>query len=139
MRGSAGLEFDATLKDFFRQQPTSLVLELTGGVRVVAFLNVDLRLVQERRLDLVLLLEAVHRSPMAGLSNPRFAANDSVPAAACRSWVLPLRATLGALHQAFGKDLLPIMPGTPQRGGLAVGTFPFAETRPQYGRSHPSE
>jgi predicted transposase YdaD len=56
MRGGAGLEFDATLKEFFQQQPTSLLLELTGGVRVVEFLNVELPSVQERRLDLVLLL-----------------------------------------------------------------------------------
>lgn len=51
------MEFDATLKEFFQQQPTSLLLELTGGVRVVEFLNVELPSVQERRLDLVLLLE----------------------------------------------------------------------------------
>ena len=68
------------MKEFFQQQPTSLLLELTGGVPVVESLKVELPPVQERRLDLVLLLEAVHRSPMAGLSDPRFAANDSGPA-----------------------------------------------------------
>ena len=51
------MEFDATLKEFFQQQPTSLLMELTGGVPVVEFLNVELPSVQERRLDLVLLLE----------------------------------------------------------------------------------
>ena len=50
------MEFDATLKEFLQQQPTSLLLELTGGVPVVEFLNVELPSVQERRLDLVLLL-----------------------------------------------------------------------------------
>lgn len=50
------MTFDATLKEFFQQQPTSLLLELTGGVPVVEFLNVELPSVQERRLDLVLLL-----------------------------------------------------------------------------------
>ena len=51
------MEFDATLKEFFQQQPTSLLLELTGGVPVVEFLNVELPSVQERRLDSVLPLE----------------------------------------------------------------------------------
>ena len=136
------MEFDATLKEFFQQQPTNLLLELTGGVPVVEFLKVELRRVQERRLDLVLLLEAVHRSPMAGLSNPRFAANDSVPAAACRSWVLPLRATLGALHQAFGKDLhlqAADHARHTETGGWPLAHSPSPRHRPQYGRSHPSE
>jgi predicted transposase YdaD len=56
MRGGVPLEFDATLKEFFQQQPTSLLSELTGGLPVVEFLNVELPSVQERRLDLVLLL-----------------------------------------------------------------------------------
>ena len=56
MRGGAVLKFDAMMKEFLQQQPTSLLLELTGGVRVVEFLNVELPSVQERRLDLVLLL-----------------------------------------------------------------------------------
>lgn len=51
------MEFDATLKEFFQQQPTSLLTELTGGIPVVEFLNVELPSVQEQRLDLVLLLE----------------------------------------------------------------------------------
>ncbi len=50
------MDFDATLKDFFQKQPTSLLLELAGGVPVVEFLNVELPAVQERRLDLVMLL-----------------------------------------------------------------------------------
>jgi predicted transposase YdaD len=56
MRGGTHLDFDGTLKEFFQQQPTSLLLELTGGVPVVEFLNVELPAVQERRLDLVMLL-----------------------------------------------------------------------------------
>lgn len=50
------MDFDATLKEFFQKQPTSLLLELAGGVAVVEFLNVELTAVQERRLDLVMLL-----------------------------------------------------------------------------------
>ena len=50
------MPFDGTLKDLFQQQPTSLLLDLTGGVPVKEFLNVELPSVQERRLDLVLLL-----------------------------------------------------------------------------------
>ncbi|MFN0101718.1 MAG: hypothetical protein ACKV2U_06460 [Bryobacteraceae bacterium] len=49
-------KFDATLKEFFQRRPTSLLAELTGGVQVVEFLNVELPAVHERRLDLVLLL-----------------------------------------------------------------------------------
>lgn len=56
MHGGVRLEFDGTLKEFFQQQPTRLLRELTGGVPVVEFLNVELPAVQERRLDLVLLL-----------------------------------------------------------------------------------
>ena len=51
------MEFDATVKEFFQRQPTSLRWELTGGVPVVEFLNVELPPVQERRLDSVLPLE----------------------------------------------------------------------------------
>lgn len=50
------MAFDATLKEFFQQLPTSLLAELTGGVPVREFLNVELPAVQERRLDLVLRL-----------------------------------------------------------------------------------
>lgn len=56
MQEGARLDFDATLKEFFQKQPTSLLLELAGGVPVVEFLNVELAAVQERRLNLVMLL-----------------------------------------------------------------------------------
>lgn len=41
MRGGVRLEFDGTLKEFFQQQPTRLLRELTWGVPVVEFLNVE--------------------------------------------------------------------------------------------------
>ncbi|MBI2685642.1 MAG: hypothetical protein HYX27_04945, partial [Acidobacteria bacterium] len=50
------MAFDGTLKDLFQRQPTSLLMDLTGGIPVKEFLNVELPAVQERRLDLVLLL-----------------------------------------------------------------------------------
>ena len=49
-------QFDGALKQFFERQQPSLVLDLTGGVAVKQSLNVELPRVQERKVDLVLLL-----------------------------------------------------------------------------------
>jgi hypothetical protein len=49
-------QFDGALKQFFERQQPSLVMDLTGGVAVKQSLNVELPRVQERKVDLVLLL-----------------------------------------------------------------------------------
>ena len=48
--------YDAVVKDLFQKDHPSLLDQLTGGVKIKAFLNVDLAKVLERRADLVLLL-----------------------------------------------------------------------------------
>jgi hypothetical protein len=50
-------KYDAVVKDLFQKDRPSLLDQLTGGIRIKAFLNVDLAKVLERRADLVLLLE----------------------------------------------------------------------------------
>jgi hypothetical protein len=52
-----GFDFDGALKELFQQDRPNLLDRLTGGVNVRSFLNVELPKVQERRVDLVLLLE----------------------------------------------------------------------------------
>lgn len=52
-----GFDFDGALKELFQRDKPSLLGQLTRGVKVRAFLNVELPRVQERRVDLVLLLE----------------------------------------------------------------------------------
>jgi hypothetical protein len=49
--------YDAVVRDLFQKDHPSLLDQLTGGVRIKAFLNIDLAKVLERRADLVLLLE----------------------------------------------------------------------------------
>ena len=49
-------KYDAVVKDLFQKDHPSLLDQLTGGVEINAFLNVDLAKVLERRADLVLLL-----------------------------------------------------------------------------------
>ncbi len=49
--------YDAVVKDLFQKDHPSLLDQLTGGLKIRAFLNVDLAKVLERRADLVLLLE----------------------------------------------------------------------------------
>jgi len=49
--------YAAVVKDLFQKDHPSLLDQLTGGVKIKAFLNVDLAKVLERRADLVLLLE----------------------------------------------------------------------------------
>ena len=49
--------YDAVVKDLFQKDHPSLLDQLTGGLKIKAFLNVDLAKVLERRADLVLLLE----------------------------------------------------------------------------------
>jgi hypothetical protein len=48
--------YDAVVKDLFQKDHPSLLDQLTGGVKIKAFLNVDLAKVLERRADRVLLL-----------------------------------------------------------------------------------
>lgn len=48
--------YDAVVKDLFQKDHPTLLDQLTGGVRIKAFLNVDLAKVLERRADLVVLL-----------------------------------------------------------------------------------
>ena len=67
------------LKEFFQQQPTSLLLELTGGVPVVEFLNVELPPVRERRLDLMLVLEDETLPTSAARSGPIALSSVSFP------------------------------------------------------------
>lgn len=50
-------KYDAVVKDLFQKDHPSLLDQLTGGVKIRAFLNVDLARVLERRADLVILLE----------------------------------------------------------------------------------
>ena len=50
-------KYDAVVKDLFQKDHPSLLDQLTGGVKIRAFLNVDLAKVLERRADLVVLLE----------------------------------------------------------------------------------
>ena len=49
--------FDGALKDLFERGLPSVIGLLTGGVRVRSFLNVELRQLNEKRVDLILLLE----------------------------------------------------------------------------------
>jgi hypothetical protein len=49
--------YDAILKDLFQRDHPSLLDQLTGGVPVKQFLNVEFPTILERRADLVLLLE----------------------------------------------------------------------------------
>lgn len=51
-----GFDFDGALKDLFQQDRPGLLDRLTGGVAVLEFLNVELPRIQERRVDLLLLL-----------------------------------------------------------------------------------
>jgi hypothetical protein len=50
-------DFDGALKELFQQDHPSLLERLTGGAKVREFLNVELPRVQQRRVDLVILLE----------------------------------------------------------------------------------
>ena len=49
-------DFDGALKELFERDRPLLLEKLTGGIAVKAFLNVELPKVQERRVDLLLLL-----------------------------------------------------------------------------------
>ncbi len=49
--------YDHVLPDLFQMDRPSLLDQLTGGVRVRAFLNVEFPRMMERRADLVVLLE----------------------------------------------------------------------------------
>ena len=50
-------DFDGVLKDLFQRDRPDILNRLTGGVKIKAFLNVELHRVRERRVDLVILLE----------------------------------------------------------------------------------
>ena len=50
-------KYDAVVKDLFQKDHPSLLDQLTGGIKIKAFLNVDLAKILERHADLVLLLE----------------------------------------------------------------------------------
>ena len=50
-------KYDAVVKDLFQKDHPSLLDQLTGGVKIKAFLNIDLAKVLERRADLVVQLE----------------------------------------------------------------------------------
>ena len=52
-------KYDAVVKDLFQKDHPSLLDQLTGGMKIKAFLNVDLPNVLERRADLVLLLGTI--------------------------------------------------------------------------------
>ena len=52
-----GFDFDGTLKDLFQNDRPTLLKDLSGGVKVRQFLNVELPKVQQRRVDLAILLE----------------------------------------------------------------------------------
>ncbi len=52
-----GFDFDGALKELFQQDRPTLLDRLTAGVAVKEFLNVELPRVQERRVDLLVLLE----------------------------------------------------------------------------------
>ena len=47
---------DGPLKDILQRDPTILIGRLTGGREVVEFLNVELPAMQQRRVDLAMLL-----------------------------------------------------------------------------------
>ncbi len=49
-------DYDGALKDLFQHGRPALLTRLTGGVPIVGFLNVELPKVQQRRVDLLLLL-----------------------------------------------------------------------------------
>ena len=49
--------FDGLLKDLFQRDRPRFLRRLTGGVKIKAFLNVELHRVLERRVDLAILLE----------------------------------------------------------------------------------
>jgi predicted transposase YdaD len=49
-------DFDGALKDLFQQDRPTLLDHVTGGLAIREFLNVELPKVQQRRVDLVLLL-----------------------------------------------------------------------------------
>ncbi|MDX1980192.1 MAG: hypothetical protein SFV51_07985 [Bryobacteraceae bacterium] len=51
-----GFDFDGAIKDLFQWDLPSLMSSLAGGVAVRAFLNVELPKVQQRRVDLAVLL-----------------------------------------------------------------------------------
>ena len=51
-----GFDFDGALKEVFQQDRPTLLQQLTRGVAIQAFLNVELPRVQQRRVDLVLSL-----------------------------------------------------------------------------------
>jgi hypothetical protein len=51
------VNFDSTIKDLIQRDRPSLLTQLSGGIAIRAFLNVELPKVQDRKLDLVLLLE----------------------------------------------------------------------------------
>ncbi len=50
-------DFDGTLKELFQNDRPTLLKDLSGGVRVRQFLNVELPKVQQRRVDLAILME----------------------------------------------------------------------------------
>ena len=49
-------DFDGALKEYFQTQRPALLLQLTGGIGVKQFLNVELPTVRSRKVDLLLLL-----------------------------------------------------------------------------------
>lgn len=49
-------DYDGALKELFQHGRPALLARLTGGVPIVGFLNVELAKVQQRRVDLLLLL-----------------------------------------------------------------------------------
>jgi hypothetical protein len=51
------INYDGALKDFFVSERPSLLTDLTGGIPVVEFLNVELPKVLDRRADLIMRLE----------------------------------------------------------------------------------
>lgn len=52
-----GSKYDLVVKDLFQRDHPSLLEQLTAGVAVRGVLSVELARVEERRADLVLLLE----------------------------------------------------------------------------------
>src|SRR5262245_35405466 len=57
MRQTGRVSFDAVVKDLFQRDRPVFLDSLTGGVKVRESLNVELAVVEERRADMVLLLE----------------------------------------------------------------------------------
>ncbi|MBM3768356.1 MAG: hypothetical protein FJW32_23480, partial [Acidobacteria bacterium] len=51
------INYDGALKDYFISERPSLLTDLTGGIPVVEFLNVDLPKILDRRADLIMRLE----------------------------------------------------------------------------------